>query len=118
MLFRICTCTRSNISEEVLSEISHPLRVETYPCNCLQELPLSIPLKELGVSVIGVDARVPVTHVPLPVHPIPPHCNQFGKVPPVAGALDVVVLVAFVDVTRVVDDGLVLEDTGLEVVNK
>lgn len=70
---------------------------------------------------------LPLTQVPLPVHPIPPHCDHFGKVPPVTGALDVVELAVFVDVTRVVDVGLVvveaglvlvLEDAGLEVVDE
>ena len=28
---------------------------------------------------------VPASHVPLPVHPVPPHCAYFGNDPPEAG---------------------------------
>jgi len=55
---------------------------------------------------------LPATQDPLPVHPMPPHCENLGKLPPEAGA---VVVAGFVAVDRVVGAGVV-GATGLVVV--
>jgi hypothetical protein len=52
---------------------------------------------------------VPATQVPDPVHPVPPHCDHFARVPPaaadvVAAALEVVLF----DVERVVPGAVVV----------
>jgi len=54
---------------------------------------------------------LPATQDPLPVHPMPPHCENLGKLPPEAG----VVVAGFVAVDRVVGAGVV-GATGLVVV--
>lgn len=53
----------------------------------------------------------PAAQVPVPVQPMPPHCEYFGRVPPGADAVGVLDVVVVVDVTgRTVVD--VVEEAG------